>query len=72
VAELSRIIYLAVQKSQIQTLQRSQPGLPLGRLDGRLDLAAKGSRNEASDRCLLLLIFRHALRVPEVCRMKLD
>jgi type 1 fimbriae regulatory protein FimB len=27
--------------------------------------AAKGSRNEARDRCLLLLIFRHGLRVSE-------
>jgi type 1 fimbriae regulatory protein FimB len=34
--------------------------------------AAKGSRTEARDRCLLLLIFRHGLRVSEACRMKLD
>jgi type 1 fimbriae regulatory protein FimB len=34
--------------------------------------AVKGSRNEARDRCLLLLIFRHGLRVSEACRMKLD
>jgi integrase len=32
----------------------------------------KGSRNEARDRCLLLLIFRHGLRVSEACRLKLD
>jgi type 1 fimbriae regulatory protein FimB len=32
----------------------------------------KGSRNEARDRCLLLLISRHGLRVSEACRMKLD
>jgi len=38
----------------------------------RLIEAAKGSRNEARDRCLLLLIFRHGLRVSEACRMKLD
>jgi integrase len=32
----------------------------------------KGSRNEARDRCLVLLMFRHGLRVSEACRMKLD
>src|SRR5215469_15150719 len=34
--------------------------------------ATKGGRNEARDRCLLLLMFRHGLRVSEACRMKLD
>lgn len=34
--------------------------------------ATRGSRNEARDRCLLLLIFRHGLCVSEACRMKLD
>jgi site-specific recombinase XerC len=34
--------------------------------------ATKGSRNEVRDRCLLLLMFRHGLRVSEACRMKLD
>jgi len=29
--------------------------------------AAKGSRNVARDRCLLLLMFRHRLRVSEAC-----
>jgi type 1 fimbriae regulatory protein FimB len=29
--------------------------------------ATKGSRNEARDRCLLLLMFRHGLRVSEAC-----
>ena len=38
---------------------------------GRLIAAAKGSRNEARDRCLLLLMFRHGLRVSEACSMKL-
>src|SRR6267378_7743777 len=38
----------------------------------RLIEAAKGSRNEARDRCLLLLMFRHGLRVSEACRMKLN
>src|SRR5438876_9214092 len=34
--------------------------------------ATKGSANEARDRCLLLLMFRHGLRVSEACRPKLD
>jgi type 1 fimbriae regulatory protein FimB len=34
--------------------------------------AVKGDRNEARDRCLLLLMFRHGLRVSEACRLKLD
>ena len=34
--------------------------------------ATKGSRNEARDRCLLLVTFRHGLRVTETCRLKLD
>ena len=38
----------------------------------RLIEAAKGSRNEERDRCLLLLMFRHGLRVSEACGLKLD
>jgi type 1 fimbriae regulatory protein FimB len=38
----------------------------------RLIEATKGSRNEVRDRCLLLLMFRHGLRVSEACRMTLD
>jgi integrase len=38
----------------------------------RLIAATKGDRNEARDRCLLLLMFRHGLRVSEACRLKLD
>jgi len=38
----------------------------------RLIEATRGSRNEGRDRCLLLLMFRHGLRVSEACRMKLD
>src|SRR2546430_15617539 len=39
---------------------------------GKLMAATRGSRNEARDRCLLLLIFRHGLRVTEACRLKLE
>src|SRR5215470_12158988 len=34
--------------------------------------AAKGSRNAARDRCLLLLMFRHGWRVLEACGLKLS
>jgi type 1 fimbriae regulatory protein FimB len=43
-----------------------------GREVERLIEATKGGRNEARDRCLLLLMFRHGLRVSEACRLKLD
>lgn len=38
----------------------------------RLMTATKGSRNEARDRCLLLLMFRHGLRVSEACGLMLS
>jgi len=38
----------------------------------RLLAATKGSRNAARDRCLLLLMFRHGLRVSEACGLKLS
>ncbi|HRY18757.1 MAG TPA: tyrosine-type recombinase/integrase [Candidatus Competibacteraceae bacterium] len=38
----------------------------------RLLAAAKGSRHEARDRCLLLLMFRHGLRVSEACGLRLS
>jgi type 1 fimbriae regulatory protein FimB len=43
-----------------------------GREVERLIEATRGSRNEARNRCLLLLMFRHGLRVSEAYRMKLD
>ncbi|RJR47280.1 MAG: DNA recombinase [Deltaproteobacteria bacterium] len=38
----------------------------------RLLAATKGSRNEARDRCLLLLMFRHGLRVSEAVGLMLS
>jgi integrase len=38
----------------------------------RLIEATKVSRNESRDHCLLLLMFRHGLRVSEACGIKLD
>ena len=43
-----------------------------GREVERLMEAAKGSRNGERDRCILLLMFRHGLRVSEACGLKLD
>src|SRR3989442_3874667 len=34
--------------------------------------AAKGGRHAARDRCLLLLMFRHGLRVSEACELRLS
>jgi integrase len=34
--------------------------------------AIKGTRNSARDRCLLLLMFRHGLRVLEACGFRLS
>jgi type 1 fimbriae regulatory protein FimB len=38
----------------------------------RLLQAVHGSRFEARDRCLLLLMFRHGLRISEACGLKRD
>ena len=38
----------------------------------RLLAATKESRNAARDRCLLLLMFRHGLRVSEACGLQLS
>ncbi|WP_280542726.1 tyrosine-type DNA invertase [Chromohalobacter sp. 11-W] len=38
----------------------------------RLLKATKGARHESRDRCLLLLMFRHGLRVSELCGLRLS
>jgi len=38
----------------------------------KLLVATKGSRNETRDLCLLLLMFRHGLRVSEACGLRLS
>jgi type 1 fimbriae regulatory protein FimB len=38
----------------------------------KLCAATKGTRNETRDRCLLLLMFRHGLRVLEACGLVLS
>jgi type 1 fimbriae regulatory protein FimB len=45
--------------------------LTTGEVD-RLMEAARAGRNEARDRCLLLLMFRHGLRVSEGCGLELS
>ena len=39
---------------------------------GKLLTATQGSRNEARDKCLILLMFRHGLRVSEAVGLKLS
>jgi type 1 fimbriae regulatory protein FimB len=38
----------------------------------KLIAATQGSRNAARDHCLLLLMFRHGLRVSEACGLRLS
>src|SRR5437867_10695420 len=45
--------------------------LTAGEVD-KLLAATKSTRNEARDRCLLLLMFRHRLRMSEACGLRLS
>ena len=38
----------------------------------KLIAATRGNRNEARDRCLILMMFRHGLRVSEACGLQLS
>ncbi len=38
----------------------------------KLLAAIKGSRNAERDRCLVLMMFRHGLRVSEACSLQLS
>jgi len=66
--------------NQKSSLQRATPLLHIDNQRLHLTIreveqllqATKGSRNEARDRCLVLLAFRHGLRVSEACHLNLD
>lgn len=60
------------RKKRVRAAEGSDRKHLTGREVARLIEATKGSRNEARDRCLFLLMFRHGLRVSEVCQLKLD
>jgi type 1 fimbriae regulatory protein FimB len=60
--------------SSIQTLDKmmdERKHLVFAEIEKLME-SAKGSRNAARDRCLLLLMFRHGLRVSEACGLALS
>jgi len=61
-------VLLLCRKIALRQVKAYLTGLEVGKLIA----AMRGTRNEARDRCLLFLMFRHGLRVSEACRLKLD
>jgi len=55
----------------LDKMMKDRKHLVSAEVDKLID-AAKDSRNAARDRCLLLLMFRHGLRVSEACGLKLS
>jgi site-specific recombinase XerD len=56
---------------KLDKMVKERKHLVSGEVDKLLE-ATKGSRNEARDRCFLLLMFRHGLRVSEACSLRLS
>jgi integrase len=51
--------------------KRRREHLTQDEVDKLLSASKTGSRNPVRDYCILLLMFRHGLRVSELCSMKL-
>jgi type 1 fimbriae regulatory protein FimB len=56
---------------KLDKMVKERKHLVSGEVDKLLE-ATKGGRNEARDRCFLLLMFRHGLRVSEACSLRLS
>jgi type 1 fimbriae regulatory protein FimB len=56
---------------KLDKMIKERKHLVSGEVDKLLE-ATRGGRNEARDRCFLLLMFRHGLRVSEACSLQLS